>query len=243
MSSLASRITTPATLVVVTLVLFGVLAGVAIGCGELLAVAERPSGSTSFDSSITTWLVSHRTHALTTLARVCSTLGSQVILLPVVAVVSAVLMAWRRVAAAAFLLVAWAGALGLYNVIKAVVQRPRPPLAIHLTDVGNTKSFPSGHATQSLATYVAVVLVGSLLMAKLRRPGWIFAVVLIAGVGWSRVYLGVHWTTDVLAGWLIGAAWITAVVWLSRPAASIIERLRRDRAVAREDSASPAPDG
>lgn len=194
---------------------FGVVLLCAVVCGEVLAHAERPDGSTAFDSSITSWMVEHRSHALTTLARALSTVGSQAVLLPVTGVVAAVLIARRRFVLAGTLIVTWGGALLLYTLIKYFVHRPRPPSDIWLTNVGKTTSFPSGHATQSLATYGALALVGAALMPRTTWPGRAVALVLAAAIGWSRVYLGVHWTTDVLAGWLIAVAWIAIVLWLA----------------------------
>ena len=198
------------------LVCFGVVLGCGIAVGELLGLAERPDGSTSFDSSITSWVVAHRTHGLTTVARVLSTVGSQAVLLPVAAIVTVLLVGRRRFVLAGLLVAAWGGAIGLYSLTKDSVDRMRPPRDIWLTDVGRTSSFPSGHATQSLATFVALAVVGAIGLPKARRPLLVLALLLAIGVGWSRVYLGVHWATDVGAGWLLAAAWITVVVWLTR---------------------------
>ena len=141
--------------------------------------------------------------------------------------VAAALIVRRRFAHAGLLIAAWGGALLLYNLTKDFVERPRPPSAIWLTNVGKSTSFPSGHATQSLATFAALALVAAALRSWAAWPGRVVAVVLAAGVGWSRVYLGVHWTTDVLAGWLLAVAWMAIVVWLAGVAA-VLERRRRD---------------
>lgn len=195
------------------LVGFAVILACAVAAGELLELVERPDGSTALDSSITTWVVAHRTSGLTTLARALSTVGSQAVLLPLTAVVTAVLVITRRQFARATLLVAcWGGALGLYSLIKLLVHRMRPPMDIWLTNVGKTTSFPSGHATQSMGTYVALALVAVVWLSGVRRAVLVLAVILALGVGCSRVYLGVHWTTDVVAGWLIATAWVATVV-------------------------------
>ena len=224
---LAKRTTTSARLLVVMLGWFGVVLACAIACGHLLAHAERSNGSTAFDSSITSWMVRHRSSGWTTLAHGLSRVGSQVVLAPVAAVTAAALLLRRRFVPAGLLIAAWGGALLLYTLTKAFVQRPRPPSAIWLTNVGKTTSFPSGHATQSLATFAALALVAAAWTSRAAWPGRVLALVLAAGVGWSRVYLGVHWTTDVFAGWLIAAAWIAIVVWLAT-VATVLESQRRD---------------
>jgi membrane-associated phospholipid phosphatase len=199
----------------------------AILCGELLKLVARPDGSTALDSSITSWMVSHRAQGWTTLAHGLSTLGSQAVLIPLVGVVELALLARRRFVLGGLLIAAWGGAILLYSLTKHFVQRPRPPSNIWLADVGRSTSFPSGHAVQSLATFLALGLVGAAWLSKPRWAAWVPALILAAGVGWSRVYLGVHWTSDVLAGWLIAAAWITIVLWLAGIARPIEQR-RRD---------------
>ncbi len=221
MGWLARRTTTWILVLALLLVSFAVILGSAIATGELLELTERPGGSTAFDRSVTSWMVAHRTSALTTLARTLSTIGSQALLIPVVAVLFAALLIRRRIVLAGLLLAGWGGAILLYSLTKHFVHRPRPSAGIWLTNAGTSTSFPSGHATQSLATFLALALVIAAWLSHARWPGRVVALVLAAGVGWSRVYLGVHWTTDVGAGWLIAAAWVAAVVWLAARADSI----------------------
>jgi undecaprenyl-diphosphatase len=209
------RSTPPAGLVGAILLWFALVLGGAVASGALLDLAERSDGSTGLDRSITSWSVAHRTDTLTTLAKWLSTLGSQKVLLPLVAIVAVVLVFRRRFASAGLLIVIWGGAIGLYTLAKDLVARPRPPRDLWLTTAGG-QSFPSGHAVQSLSTFVALVLVGSAWAPRARLPGLIVALVLAAGVGWSRVYLGVHWATDVVIGWVIAAAWVGAVMWTAR---------------------------
>jgi membrane-associated phospholipid phosphatase len=220
---LTRRPATPTQLLSLLLGSFGAVLLCAIACGELLGLAERPDGSTAFDSSITSWWVAHRASGLTGLAHGLSTLGSQWVLIPAAGIVAAALLARRRLALAGLLIAAWGGALLAYNLTKPFVHRPRPPSDIWLTDVGRTTSFPSGHATQSLATFVALALVSAAWLSRPRWPGLLLALVLAAGVGWSRVYLGVHWTTDVFAGWLIATAWVGVVIWLATVASRTSE--------------------
>lgn len=100
----------------------------------------------------------------------------------------------------------------LSTALKLFFERPRPDLVPHATVV-YTSSFPSGHSTMSAIVYLTL---GALLArVEARRRERVFLVVLGALltflVGTSRVYLGVHWPTDVLGGWTIGAAW--ALLW------------------------------
>ncbi len=209
---------------------FAVIVGCATGAGKLLALGERPNGSTAFDSSITSWVVAHRTEPLTSTARLFSTLGSQLVLAPVTALLLLALLVRRRIARAALLALAWAGAIGLYSLTKTLVHRERPPQRIWLTHAAGP-SFPSGHATQSLATLIALALVLTVGWPTRRWPALLLAAVIALAVGWSRVYLGVHWTTDVLTGWVIALAWVASVVCL--------RRLKRRPVPARSPEAGP----
>jgi undecaprenyl-diphosphatase len=209
---------------------FDIVLGCAVLAGDALKHAEAANGSTAFDSSITHWMVSHRDHLLTVVARILSAIGSQKVLAPLAAVAAVFLIGRRRIAPAVFLAVAWGGAILLYTLTKHAVLRPRPPVEIRLMRVGSS-SFPSGHATQSMATFVALAALAAVVTIRARAAAGIaLAVGLAAAVGWSRVYLGVHWSTDVIAGWLVGAAWVSVVLWLSR------------RSSASDDAAPPGPD-
>lgn len=194
---------------------FAAVLACAVLCGELLGLAERPDGSTPADSSITSWMIAHRASGWTTLAHALSTLGSQAVLAPLALIVASALLARRRFVLSGLLVAGWGGAILLYSLTKYFVDRSRPPASIWLANVGDTTSFPSGHATQSLATLLALAVVGAAWLSKPAWPGVPVSLVLAAGVGWSRVYLGVHWTSDVIAGWLIAAAWITIVLRLA----------------------------
>jgi membrane-associated phospholipid phosphatase len=209
----------PALLLAALVAWFGILLGCAVAAGELLAQVERPDGSTAIDSSITSWMVNHRTAALTAVARVLSAIGSQKVIAPVAGIVAVLLIARRQILTAAVLAALWGGALGLYNLTKHFVNRARPPADLHLMRVG-ASSFPSGHATQSMATFIALAVLARAVVPRLRGVSAAalvaLAVGLSVGVGWSRVYLGVHWSSDVIAGWLIGAAWVSLALWLAR---------------------------
>jgi undecaprenyl-diphosphatase len=110
--------------------------------------------------------------------------------------------------AAALVLVAILGALLLSSLLKYGFQRPRPDLVPHAAYV-YTSSFPSGHSTMSAATYLTLAALLARVQPRRRLKVFLIgvAVVLTLIVGISRVYLGVHWPTDVLAGWTAGGAW------------------------------------
>jgi undecaprenyl-diphosphatase len=132
---------------------------------------------------------------------------------------------------ASFVFVASVGGWFLNAALKATFSRPRPDIVPHLREV-MTLSFPSGHALTSAAVFLTL---GVLLMRVAQRPLTRFyclgvAMLATALVGVSRVYLGVHYPTDVLAGWLIGLSWalLCWIVerWLERRAGLRAERLR-----------------
>src|SRR5690606_40735909 len=103
-------------------------------------------------------------------------------------------------------------------------DRPRPDLLPQL-DLVHTASFPSGHAMMSTLVYLTLAAIAARLTASTRLRLYVFAVAIAIAlaVGLSRIFLGVHWTSDVLAGWALGAAW-AALSWL---AVSLLRRWRK----------------
>ena len=159
--------------------------------------------------------VAIRTGALTTVAHDASLLGRSWVLIALAVLVGLATLRPLGVRAWGPLL-AVVGADGLQNAIKAIVNRSRPPVT-HLEHV-TSSSFPSGHATQSTAFLVALLaLVFSARSGRGRAAATLCAVVLVCAVGASRVYLGVHYPTDVAAGIILGGAWAAGVIRWFRP--------------------------
>ncbi len=110
------------------------------------------------------------------------------------------------------ILAAVVGGVLLSNALKLVFERPRPDIVAHAARVF-TPSFPSGHATLSAITYLTLgALLAGLHSLRFKLYFLGLAILLTIAVGISRIYLGVHYPTDVLAGWCIGAAW-AAFCW------------------------------
>jgi undecaprenyl-diphosphatase len=138
-------------------------------------------------------------------------LGSATVLLFISALVIVYLLLSRQARTALFVFAATAGGIGMGGLLKLVYARPRPNLVPHLADV-TSSSFPSGHATDSAIVYLtlAALLARAVPEAALRITIIGAAILLSLLIGVSRVYLGVHWPSDVVAGWSIGAAWALA---------------------------------
>lgn len=135
-------------------------------------------------------------------------LGGGVILALITVIAAGYLVAVRKSRTAAFLVAAVVGGALTSTLLKLAFARARPDLVAHLVDV-HSNSFPSGHALNSAVTYLTL---GALLArTEDSRTARIYvmavAIVLTLLIGSSRVYLGVHWPSDVLAGWCLGAAW------------------------------------
>jgi undecaprenyl-diphosphatase len=149
--------------------------------------------------------------------------GDTWILAALVVVVAGFLLMQRRPAQAALLVVAVAGGTLLSETMKGLFGRDRPPEAWRLVEVHN-ESFPSGHAMLSAVTYLTLGALVAHILTRRRLKAYVLAVAFtLAGVvGLTRIYLGAHWTTDVVAGWSLGTAWAMAC-WLC---AFAVERLR-----------------
>ena len=150
----------------------------------------------------------------------------------------------RRRHAAATVAVSVLGGLLLSHALKWGFARPRPDLVPHGQAV-YTQSFPSGHAMMSAVAYLTLGALLARTQPRRRAKLYFLAVagLLTALVGVSRVYLGVHWPTDVLAGWTVGAGWAllcwTAMLWLQRRGQ--VEPEDAPDAGGEEDGAPPPP--
>lgn len=120
----------------------------------------------------------------------------------------------RRYRLAFFLIVAIFGGALLSIPLKALFERPRPDLAPHGMRVVDT-SFPSGHSMAAAATYLTLGMTLAQVQTRRRLKLYFLTLALLLTllVGLSRIYLGVHWPTDVLAGWTAGSIW-TLLCWL-----------------------------
>jgi undecaprenyl-diphosphatase len=148
-----------------------------------------------------------------------SALGSTIVLGLVSLSVVFYLLMLRQGASALLVTISVLGGLALGNLLKLFYARPRPDLVPPMVDVFSM-SFPSGHATMSAVTYLALGALLAETQTSRRRKLYFLSLALLItiGVGLSRIYLGVHFPSDVLAGWCIGAAWAvlvrTIMLWL-----------------------------
>lgn len=214
----------------------GILAGLAFAAGGVLAFLaiadevreDEPEALHRLDTALLLGLRSPGDPAdpigplwLEIAARDLTSLGSAAVLALVVLLAVGYLLVARRPGPAVLLVVAVGGGQILSSVLKIGFARVRPDLVPHSVDV-YTASFPSGHAMLSAVTYLTLGAILASVEPQRRRRLYVLgaAVLLTLLIGVSRIYLGVHWPTDVLAGWCIGSAWAvfcwTASVLLQR---------------------------
>jgi len=169
-------------------------------------------------------------------ARDVSALGSTTLLVLMIAGVAGYLLLERRTGMLGFVLVATCGGGLILSVLKPWFARPRPSVVPHLVAV-HSPSFPSGHSLLSAVVYLTL---GALLARVTRdRVTRIYLILLAAfltvSIGLSRIYLGVHYPTDVLGGWVAGFLWALACGLVAR-------ELQRRHVLKSEPVSSSHPD-
>lgn len=186
------------------------------GAGFLLLwgwVASHGSNPPALDTSIHSWVVAHRSAGSLTVARTVTWGGVTYVVLPSLIAVGALAVPrgadlLRRVRSGVVL--AGFASVGVYFGlgINGLSGRDRPSVGDWAGSAGGP-SFPSGHTTAAtiFATFATWAVVAQLPAGWTRRAVCLAAGLYAAAVGWSRVWLGVHWPTDVLGGWLFGATW------------------------------------
>ena len=144
-----------------------------------------------------------------------TSLGGVATLVLISLIVSGYLLLKKRPLAALTLLTALGGGVALSQTLKVIFGRERPPMDFRAVEAVNA-SFPSGHAMLSAVTFLTLgaMLAKSQTLRREKIYVMVVAVLLTGIIGLSRIYLGVHWTTDVFAGWCIGIAWATTC-WLA----------------------------
>jgi undecaprenyl-diphosphatase len=199
---------------------FGALAAVFVCAGGLFAFAQimdeaLEGDAHAFDEAILLALRQPGDPAdplgppwLEIVIRDFTALGSHAVLGLIGLLALGYILLLRKWLSAALLVVSFGGGMALNSVLKLGFDRPRPALVSHLVET-HTASFPSGHAMLAAVCYLTL---GALLAGVTHgrsRKAYILGVALALTllVGGSRIYLGVHWPTDVLAGWCLGSAW------------------------------------
>jgi undecaprenyl-diphosphatase len=210
-----------------------------VGCGlgfVLLGDEIREQGTQGFDEAVVRALrrgddpsVSIGPHWLRLAALDVTALGGGTVLTLVTLAVCGFLALVRHFRSLVVVVVATVSGTVLNFVLKAFFARPRPTVVPHLTEAG-AASFPSGHAMLSAIVYLTL----GALLAQLTERRWVkayvlgVAVMLTFLVGLSRVFLGVHYLTDVLGGWMAGLAWAVFMGLLARAAKRRSPALREE---------------
>jgi len=168
-----------------------------------------------FDAQALRAIAGGRNATLTSIAWVVTEAGSFVLLAPL-SIAFLLLRRWKRPADDIALVVIAAGSALLPFVVKLFVARPRPTVE-HLSHLSSL-SFPSEHTTQAAAIYLTIaIMLSQSLTRGWREAAIALGVVIALAVAWSRVYLGVHYPTDVTAGLMLGWSWALLVFHWARP--------------------------
>jgi undecaprenyl-diphosphatase len=219
------------------------VAGAVLAIAGTLVFAELGEwvhkGSTqAFDVAILRWLGAHHTAALTAAAVELTYLGTGTVVLAIVGVSTLFLWHTEHRVSAQLLLTAVAGGIVLNNALKLVFNRSRPDVFEWLT-TASSSSFPSGHAMSATICYGTVAY----LVARLQKHRWsrvltlCGAALLILLICLTRIYLGVHYPSDVIGGIVVGLAW-AGFCMATLEASIVLARHRAPQALAHEQ---PAP--
>jgi undecaprenyl-diphosphatase len=202
------------TLMMTLVVGLSAVALAAVGVSRLVDDVTHGDGVAVVDHPVAGFVAAHRAGALTSVMRAVSVVGGPAGMAVRALSIGLLLgVVWRWWAPAVVLVVTTAGVIGLTVVFKAALGRARPPVALAVA-AADGYGFPSGHAAAAAAVCGAAAWLCSLRLRSwwARVAVWAAAAMLAALVGISRVYLGVHWVSDVIGGWIFGILWMAVVV-------------------------------
>ena len=213
--------------VVFAVVALVVMAALVEGVETVYEGVVGRDGLTAVDQPVLDWAVSLRSPGLDSAVTAFTNVGGPVGM-PILALVAVAVITWRRRrwTPLVLTLIAAAGSLAMTIVGKDLVDRARPPAALAVPPLEVSASFPSGHTLNAtvLTTVVVYLVLIETTAAWQRSLAITLGTLFVATMGLSRVFLGHHWLTDVLAGWLIGLAWALAVITAHRLWLTLRER-------------------
>lgn len=232
-----------------TLAGLALVLGAGVGFGLVLVLVRvRWTPLYDVDHGVAQWLNDQVSPIgpLVTVLNALTDLGGRPVIIWLVTVAVVGLLIRRQGRLAVFLIVTGAGALILDPTLKTLVDRLRPEVDVEIGTYAG-QSFPSGHALGSMVAYGAILLVFLPAMApRWRRPAMALVGVVVFLIGFTRVALGVHFLSDVIGAWLLGAAWLGVTAYAfrlwrverGRPATPLAEGLEPEAA----HEVAPAPD-
>lgn len=224
--------------------------GIFLVVGAIVAVAGtlgfaaigeyvREGATQRFDDSVLRWIATHHSRWLTIFMTEVTPLGTGAVVLMIVGVAAAFLWHTEHRHSARLLLAATAGSILLNNALKLYFQRDRPNIFEWQTHAASS-SFPSGHAMSATVVYGTVAY----LLARLQKRRWaraltlFLAVVMILLICFTRLYLGVHYPSDVIAGIIVGLAW-SGFCMATLEASLVLARRRAPTLVEHEEKPTP----
>ncbi len=193
----------------------------------------------AFDVSVLRWMGAHHTPFLDGAMLEITALGTGTVVLMIMCISALFLGLTRHRYSALLLVVATAGGIGLNLVLKLFFDRPRPSVITWGTNAVSS-SFPSGHAMSATIVYSTVAYLAARLFKRV-WPRWVIlviATIVIAAISISRLYLGVHYPSDVVAGSIIGLSWAAFCM----ATLEAVQRFSQREAPEVQTSEKPAPE-
>lgn len=229
------------TVLVITAIVGGVLVvSLTAGATEIYEAVEDGNGVAGLDRPLLSVMISWRNATANAMITGFTYLGGSIGMTIITVVILTIMtVVWRSRSPFVLMAIAVAGSLAMTTVGKALVGRVRPPRSDAIPPFETSPSFPSGHTLNStvIAGMVAYLLLRRLTTQLARILTVVLAVMWAVAMGLSRVYLGHHWLTDVMCGWVLGLAWLTLVITAHRMYLTA-RRSRQERAALQTGTAA-----